>query len=59
MEGRQPEMWTTTASVTGGPSRVVPALWADHPRLTAGSTVRIFEAFVPGVIILLIFSFLV
>jgi len=29
---------------------MVTALWADHPRLTAGSTVRIFEAEGPGVI---------
>lgn len=53
VQAEEPLSWQETARIRPGQSRVVPALWANLPRLNAKARVKIFDVDGPGVVSLL------
>jgi hypothetical protein len=53
LDAQDPQSWQEVARIRPGQSHVVPALWANFPRLNAKSKVKILDVDGPGVVSLL------
>jgi hypothetical protein len=53
LHAEDPSSWQVVSRVRPGKSHVVPALWADMPKLNARTTVKILDVDGPGVVSLL------